>query len=73
MLALVAAGMGIGLIPAEAASALPPNVLARPLDLGGHRSGVGLTWTDLDSPVKRAFVDAIEQVVLKPPDTHRQP
>ncbi|KVC76005.1 hypothetical protein WJ47_05300 [Burkholderia ubonensis] len=63
MLALVAAGMGIGLIPAEAASALPSNVLARPLDLGRHRSGVGLAWTDLDSPVKRAFVDAVEQVV----------
>ena len=62
MLALVAAGMGIGLIPAEAASALPPNVLARPLDLAGHRSGVGLAWTDLDSPLKRAFVDAIGQV-----------
>ncbi|KVL18969.1 LysR family transcriptional regulator [Burkholderia ubonensis] len=66
MLALVAAGMGIGLIPAEAASALPPNVLARPLDLGGHRTGVGLAWTDLGSPVKRAFVDAVEQVALAP-------
>ncbi|KVU42353.1 hypothetical protein WL67_25855 [Burkholderia ubonensis] len=63
MLALVAARMGIGLIPAEAASALRSNVLARPLDFGRHRSGVGLTWTDLDSPVKRAFVDAVEQVV----------
>ncbi|MCA7972758.1 LysR family transcriptional regulator [Burkholderia sp. AU39826] len=62
MLALVAAGMGIGLIPAQAASALPPNVLARPLDLAGHRSGIGLAWTDLDSPLKRAFVDAIGQV-----------
>ncbi|KVX20630.1 LysR family transcriptional regulator [Burkholderia ubonensis] len=66
MLALVAAGMGIGLIPAEAASALPPNVLARPLDLGGHRTGIGLAWTDLGSPVKRAFVDAVEQVALAP-------
>ncbi|KVH70980.1 LysR family transcriptional regulator [Burkholderia ubonensis] len=66
MLALVAAGMGIGLIPAEAASALPPNVLARPLDLGGHRTGIGLAWTDLVSPVKRAFVDAVEQVALAP-------
>jgi DNA-binding transcriptional LysR family regulator len=54
--------MGIGLIPAEAASALPPNVLARPLDLAGHRSGIGLVWADLDSPLKRAFVDAIEHV-----------
>ncbi|KVT41057.1 hypothetical protein BGV66_25990 [Burkholderia ubonensis] len=63
MLALVAARMGIGVIPAEAASALRSNVLARRLDLGRHRSGVGLTWTDLDSPVKRAFVDAVEQVV----------
>ncbi|EML1599467.1 LysR family transcriptional regulator [Burkholderia cenocepacia] len=62
MLALVAAGMGIGLIPAQAANALPPNVLARPLDLAGHRSGIGLAWTDLDSPLKRAFVDAVEHV-----------
>ncbi|MGU7783719.1 LysR family transcriptional regulator [Burkholderia sp. PU8-34] len=74
MLALVAAGMGIGLIPAEAASALPPNVLARPLDLGDYRTGIGLAWTDLDNPLKRAFVDALEQVTAAAPhapDTER--
>jgi len=37
-------------------------VLARPLDLAGHRTGIGLAWTDLDSPLKRAFVAALEQV-----------
>ncbi|ABC35343.1 LysR family transcriptional regulator [Burkholderia thailandensis] len=64
MLALVAAGMGIGLMPAEAASALPPNVLARPLDLAGHRSGIGLAWTDLDSPLKRTFVNVLEHAAI---------
>ncbi|KER66168.1 LysR family transcriptional regulator [Burkholderia cepacia] len=72
MLALVAAGMGIGLIPAEAASALPPNVLSRPLDLAGHRTGIGLAWTDLDSPLKRAFVAALEQVTAASSNNDRQ-
>ena len=62
MLALVAAGMGIGLIPREAATALPPNVVSRPLDLEGHRTGIGLAWTELDSPIKQAFVDALDSL-----------
>jgi DNA-binding transcriptional LysR family regulator len=56
MLALVAAGMGIGMIPAEAAMALPPKVVARPLDLRDHRACIGLAYTDLDNPAKRALL-----------------
>jgi DNA-binding transcriptional LysR family regulator len=59
MLALVAAGLGIGVIPAEAALALPPKVVARPLDLPGHRTGIGLAYTRLDSPTKRALFEVM--------------
>lgn len=61
MLALISAGLGIGVIPMHAAMALPPKVVARPLDLRDHRTGIGLAWRDLDSPVKRIFVDVMEQ------------
>lgn len=61
MLALISAGLGIGVIPTHAAMALPPKVVARPLDLRDHRTGIGLAWRDLDSPVKRIFVDVMEQ------------
>jgi DNA-binding transcriptional LysR family regulator len=61
MLALVAAGLGIGMIPAEAASALPPRVVARPLELRDHRAGIGLAYTDLDNPVKRTLLGVMEQ------------
>jgi DNA-binding transcriptional LysR family regulator len=55
MLALVAAGLGIGVIPSEATIALPPKVVARPLDLAGHLAGIGLAYTRLDSAAKRAL------------------
>jgi len=61
MLALVAAGMGIGMIPAEAAIALPPKVVARPLELHGYRAGIGLAYTDLDNPAKRALLGVMQQ------------
>ncbi|HKR40975.1 MAG TPA: LysR substrate-binding domain-containing protein [Paraburkholderia sp.] len=61
MLALVAAGMGIGMIPAEAAIALPPKVVARPLDLRDHRAGIGLAYTDLDNPAKRALLGVMQE------------
>lgn len=61
MLALVAAGMGIGLIPAAAAIALPPKVVARPLGLRDYRAGVGLAYTDLENPAKRALVGVMQQ------------
>ena len=61
MLALIAAGLGIGVIPAQAAIALPPKVTARPLDLRNHRTGIGIAYTQLDSATKRAFVDVVDQ------------
>jgi DNA-binding transcriptional LysR family regulator len=60
MLALVAAGLGIGVIPAEAAAALPPKVVARPLELDSHRAGIGLAFTHADSAAKRALLDMME-------------
>ncbi|MFD1559672.1 LysR family transcriptional regulator [Paraburkholderia silviterrae] len=60
MLALISAGLGIGVIPTHAAMALPPKVLAKPLDLREHRTGIGLAWRDVDSPAKRLFVDVVE-------------
>jgi DNA-binding transcriptional LysR family regulator len=64
MLALVAAGLGIGLIAAEAARALPPNVVARPLELPDLRAGIGLAWTGLDSAVKRALFGEMERLAM---------
>ncbi|WP_246794049.1 LysR family transcriptional regulator [Burkholderia perseverans] len=61
MLALVAAGLGIGLIPAEAAAAVPPNVVARPLALPSYRAPLGLIWVDDGSALKRVFLDVIER------------
>jgi DNA-binding transcriptional LysR family regulator len=61
MLALVAAGLGIGVIPSEAAIALPPKVVARPLDLPSHRAGIGLAYTRLDNAAKRALFGVMEQ------------
>ncbi|WP_321846831.1 LysR family transcriptional regulator [Paraburkholderia bannensis] len=60
MLALISAGLGIGVIPQHAAMALPPRVVARPLDLRDHRTGIGLAWRDLDSPAKRVFAEVME-------------
>ncbi|WP_186096517.1 LysR family transcriptional regulator [Burkholderia gladioli] len=63
MLALVAAGLGIGLIPAEAAAAVPHNVVALPLALPGYRAPLGLIWLDDGSVLKRVFVEVVEQCV----------
>jgi DNA-binding transcriptional LysR family regulator len=63
MLALVAAGLGIGVIPEQAAIALPPKVVARPLELRNHRAGIGLAYTHLDSAVKRVLFAVMEQSV----------
>jgi DNA-binding transcriptional LysR family regulator len=60
MLALISAGLGIGVIPQHAAMALPPRVIARPLDLRDHRTGIGLAWRDLDTPAKRIFAEVME-------------
>ena len=55
MVALIAAGMGIGVVPKLAMVAKPDNVEIRPLLLPECRSRVGLAWTGLDTPIKRTF------------------
>jgi DNA-binding transcriptional LysR family regulator len=55
MLALVGAGMGIGILPKPTMPATPPGVVARPLALGGHLSRVGLAVADLGPAVNRTF------------------
>jgi len=69
MLALVAAGLGIGMIPAEAAIALLPKVVARPLELSDHRAGIGLAYTDLDNAAKRALLGVMHYYVA---DAHEK-
>jgi len=55
MVALIAAGMGIGIIPELAMVARPNNVETRQLRLPECRSRVGLAWGDLETPIKRTF------------------
>ena len=60
MVALVAAGMGIGVVPKLAMTAKPENVELRPLDMPGCLSRIGLAWTDLETPIKQTFFGNIE-------------
>ncbi|TAM01822.1 MAG: LysR family transcriptional regulator [Paraburkholderia sp.] len=66
MLALVAAGLGIGVIPAQAAIALPPNVTARPIELDNLHTGIGLAYVHPDNALKRAMIDVIETCIDLP-------
>ena len=52
-------------IPAEAAIALPPKVVARPLELRDYRAGIGLAYTDLDNPAERALLGVMEEQCLE--------
>jgi len=45
MLALVCAGLGVGVLPQQAARALPANCVSRPLELGAFQARTGLAWT----------------------------
>jgi DNA-binding transcriptional LysR family regulator len=65
MLALVASGLGLGVVPQGAASALPPGVVTRPLVLNMAGTGIGVAWTNLDSSRKRAFIKVLDE--LYPP------
>jgi DNA-binding transcriptional LysR family regulator len=65
MLALVAAGLGVGLLPAHAALAVPPNVVARPLALGDHRAATGLAWAGLDTAVKVTLFELMRELFFK--------
>jgi DNA-binding transcriptional LysR family regulator len=60
MLALVSAGLGLGVIPAAAAMALPPKVVARPLELHHYKAGIGLAYAPPGSALKRALLDVID-------------
>ena len=62
LLALVASGLGVGLVPAQAASALPPGVVTRPLALKLPGVGIGLAWVGLESGRKQAFMRVIGRV-----------
>ena len=55
MVALVVAGMGIGILPELTMVARPDGVEVRPLRLPGCLSRIGLAWTDLATPIKRTF------------------
>ena len=61
MLALVSAGMGVGLLPANAARALPPEVIAKPLQLKDYRAVTGLAWTAIDTPLKANLYALIDE------------
>ncbi|WP_213880281.1 LysR substrate-binding domain-containing protein [Pseudomonas sp. dw_358] len=67
MLALVASGQGIGLVPAQAAAVLPPGVVVRPLALELPGAGIGVAWGELDTACKRAFFRVLEGVSLQGP------
>ena len=66
MLALVSAGLGLGVIPSAAAMALPPKVVARPLELRDHRAGIGLAWCGASTAIKRALLDVIQPCTDNP-------
>ena len=63
MLALVSAGLGVGLLPANAGRALPANVISRPLELGSYRATTGLAWTDLNSAVKSTVFNLMSELL----------
>lgn len=64
MLALVSAGLGIGVLPSQAARALPANCVSRHLELGTFQARTGLAWTDLDSAVKSTLFNLIGESVV---------
>ena len=66
MLALVSAGLGVGLLPANAGRALPANVISRPLELGDYRATTGLAWTDLNTAVKTTVFNLMSELLLEP-------
>lgn len=57
MIALIAAGMGIGIMPRLAMAAKPDHVAVRELRLPDHKSRVGMAWIALDTALKRTFFE----------------
>jgi DNA-binding transcriptional LysR family regulator len=66
MLALVSAGLGIGLLPANAARALPADVIAKPLHLGDYKAVTGLAWLDLNTPLKSTVYRLLAELFFAP-------
>ncbi len=62
MIALIAAGMGIGIIPRLTMATKPTNVAVRPLVLPDHKSRVGLAWVARETAVKQTFFEAATRV-----------
>ena len=62
MLALVCAGLGVGVLPQQAARALPANCVSRHLELGGFQASTGLAWTELDSAVKSTVFNLLVEL-----------
>jgi DNA-binding transcriptional LysR family regulator len=61
-LALVAAGLGVGILPSGAASALTAGVVPRPLALAMSGAGIGVAWTGLENPRKRALMQVLDEL-----------
>ncbi len=63
MLALVSAGLGVGVLPQQAARALPANCVSRPAgSWGAFQATTGLAWTELDSAVKTTLFNLIVEL-----------
>jgi DNA-binding transcriptional LysR family regulator len=57
MTALIAAGMGIGIMPQQALSAVPDSVVVRELRLPGFVSRIGIAWTTQETALKKTFFE----------------
>jgi DNA-binding transcriptional LysR family regulator len=68
MLALVAAGLGVGLLPSHAGRALPANVISKPLALGNYRATTGLAWVDLNTAVKTTVFNVMSELFFPEPN-----
>ncbi len=73
MVSLVAAGIGLALVPNWAAKLQVPGVVYRSLRLGssveGPESALGLAWSeDVRSEAREMFVDLIHARFAKPSD-----
>jgi len=61
-LALVAAGLGLGILPSGASSALPVGVVTRPLALPMSGAGIGVAWLGLENPRKQALMKVLNEL-----------
>lgn len=61
-LALVSAGLGVGILPSGAASALPIGVVMRPLTLPMSGAGIGVAWAGLENSRKQALMKVLDEL-----------